>query len=145
MWKKDFWKLLASFIGLSMLVLLITACGGTASAGQTPQDVTITLTEFTIQSSQTDFKVGIPYHFVITNNGSVAHELEIMPPMDGQVTPDQVKSASLARVTEEQLPPGGTTTMDYTFEKAYPAGALELACHLPGHHEAGMHLGIVVK
>jgi len=107
--------------------------------------VKITLTEFTIQSSQTEFQVGVPYHFVITNNGSVAHEIEIMPPISGQVAPDQVKSASLARVTEDQLPPGGSATLDYTFTKPYSAGSLEFACHLPGHYEAGMHLPIIVK
>ena len=145
MWKKQIWKMLVSIMLLSAVPLLITACSGSASARQTPQDVNITLTEFTIQASQTEFQVGVPYHFVITNNGTVAHELEIMPPMSGAVSQDQVKSAALVHVTQDQLAPGTTATVDYTFEQAYPAGELEFACHLPGHHEAGMHVGIVVK
>jgi len=36
--------------------------------------------EFGIESSVTNFEVGVPYHFEVTNEGSVNHEIMIMPP-----------------------------------------------------------------
>ena len=42
------------------------------------------------------------------------------------------------------LPPGATETLEITFTTPAPAGTLELACYVPGHYEAGMHLPIAV-
>jgi uncharacterized cupredoxin-like copper-binding protein len=124
----------------------LAACSGASAnnATPTPVDVTVTLTDFKIDSSITTFKVGVPYHFTITNNGSVNHEFDVMPPMSDPVSPETVLADSVAHVNQDQLNPGATATLDYTFTKAYPAGTLEFACHLPGHYEAGMHTGIVV-
>ena len=131
------WILIASF-GLA-------ACGGSAATtSNQPVDVQVNLTDFKIDSSLTTFKVGVPYHFVVKNNGAVAHELDILPPSTEQLTPDQVTQTSLARIGGDQLPAGGSATLDYTFTQAYPSGALEFACHLPGHYDAGMHTAIEV-
>lgn len=100
--------------------------------------------EFQIDASQTTFKVGVPYHFVVKNDDSVPHELEIMPPMSGDTSSEQAQQAALASVNEDQLPAGATATFDYTIMKAYPAGELEFACILPGHYDGGMHTSIVV-
>lgn len=124
--------------------LLLSACGG-SSSNQGPVTVNVTLTEFKITSSLDTFKVGTPYHFVVTNQGSVAHEFYIMPPKSGQLTQDQVKQDALAGITQEQLQAGQTATLDYTFTKAAPSGTLEFTCHLTGHYEAGMHLPITVQ
>jgi hypothetical protein len=64
------------FVVLIAAGLLLTACGG-----QKATEVRITLTEFGTESSITDFKVGVPYHFVVTNEGTVNHEIMIMPPL----------------------------------------------------------------
>jgi uncharacterized cupredoxin-like copper-binding protein len=134
---------------VTMLLLAaigLTACGGSASgAAQKPVDVTVTLTEFKIESSLTDFKVGVPYHFIVTNSGTVAHEFRIMPPSKGTITQDEAQLTTLASISSTDLTPGATKTLDYTFKQAAPAGALEFACHAPGHYEAGMHLGITVE
>lgn len=125
--------------------LILTACGG-----QRATEVTITLTEFGIKSSQTTFEVGVPYHFVVTNEGAVEHEIMIMPPL----TEDQMGMAmdmealdelALALIEETDLPSGATATMDFTFTEPAPGGTLEFACHTPGHYEAGMKLAITVK
>jgi uncharacterized cupredoxin-like copper-binding protein len=141
-----------SFKKLGLLIFLVmvaslalTACGGSASASNKPVDVKVTLTEFKIDSSMTDFKVGVPYHFIVTNQGSVAHQFQIMPPASGQLTADQIQKMSLAGIGQNDLGAGATATLDYTFTQEYPQGALELACHLPGHYEAGMHVPIVVN
>ncbi len=143
-----------SLLVLSALVgasLLLAACGGGAAGAPTeavtppPTDVQITLTDFQIQSSITNFKVDVPYHFIITNNGAVAHEFMIIPPTEGPVPNEEAWTMALTGVRQENLQPGDTATLDYTFLEAAPAGTLEFACHLPGHYEAGMHLAITVE
>lgn len=157
-------------------------------------EVRITLTEFGIQSSMTNFRVGVPYHFVVTNSGCAAHELMIMQPVNEPATPApgypgypmpmyggrgpmggpygghgpgamycdgsgmpwsamfpheipmaQLDKMALATVEEDDLHPGQTTTLDYTFRKPYRSGTLQFACHLPGHYEFGMRLAITVS
>ncbi len=130
---------------LLLAALGLAACGGTASGAQKPVDVTVTLTEFKIESSLADFKVGVPYHFIVTNSGTVAHEFRIMPPSNGTITQDEAQQTTLASISSADLTPGATKTLDYTFKQAASAGALEFACHTPGHYEAGMHLGITVE
>ena len=124
--------------------VVLAACGG-SSGSNTPVDVTVTLSEFKIDSSLTTFSQGVPYHFIVTNKGTVNHEFRIIPPVSGQPSQDQINSMTLAAIAQDQLAPGATATLDYTFTKAYPEGSLEIACHLPGHYDAGMHLPIVVK
>jgi uncharacterized cupredoxin-like copper-binding protein len=135
-------RTLLIFISLCLAFSCLTAC---SSGGGTATTVTVTLTDFTITSSLTNFQVNVPYHFVVTNTGAVAHQMLIMPPMDASATADQVKAASLAGIGGDGLAAGQTQNFDYTFTAAAPSGKLELACHIAGHYEAGMHLGIVVQ
>ncbi len=128
---------------LVVAIFVLTACGG--GGAKSPVTVQVTLTEFKIDSSLTTFSTGVPYHFVVTNKGTTIHEFMIMPPMEGAVAPDQVQKAALAGITQDKLPAGATATVDYTFTQPAPAGKLELACHTPGHYEAGMHVPIIVQ
>ena len=139
---KSRWRALIPLLLLATMVL--SACGG-SSGTPSPVKVTVTLTEFKITSSLDTFQVNVPYHFVVTNQGSVEHEFYIMPPESAQISQDQVKQDALAGIPAAQLQPGQSATLDYTFTKAAPSGTLEFACHLPGHFEAGMHLAITVK
>jgi uncharacterized cupredoxin-like copper-binding protein len=139
---------IARFVPLMVLaVAVLAACGGGgAASGGGPVQVQVTLTDFKIDSSLTTFSVGVPYHFVVTNKGAVAHEFAIMPPEQGtQGSDTQLPSTALAGILGKDLTPGATKTLDYTFTQAAPAGSLEFACHLPGHYEAGMHTPIVVQ
>ncbi|MBV6396735.1 MAG: hypothetical protein HFACDABA_02335 [Anaerolineales bacterium] len=136
------------FIVLAAVSLLLTACGAQQSAETT--EVKITLTEFGIQSSLTEFKVGVPYHFVVTNAGAVEHEFMVMPPLKEDqmgmgMDMHELDEQALAMVPASDLPAGATATFDYTFTEAAPAGTLEFACHTPGHYEANMKLPITVK
>jgi uncharacterized cupredoxin-like copper-binding protein len=137
---------IARFVPLMVLaVAVLAACGGGAASGG-PVQVQVTLTDFKIDSSLTAFSVGVPYHFVVTNKGAVAHEFVIMPPEQGaQGSETQLPSTALAGIMGKDLAAGATKTLDYTFTQAAPASGLEFACHLPGHYEAGMHTPITVK
>jgi uncharacterized cupredoxin-like copper-binding protein len=126
-----------------LAALLLAACSSSGSGGS--NDVQLTLTEFKIEASNTTFTKGVTYHFTVTNKGSAPHEVWIMPPSNGPLTPDQVKKEALAGLGTSDLTPNATKTFDYTFKDAAPAGTLEFACHLPGHYEGGMHVPITVN
>jgi uncharacterized cupredoxin-like copper-binding protein len=98
--------------------------------------------EMYFKPSMTTFKVGQPYQFVVTNEGKVMHEFTIAPPRKAGQTEKNEDSESLT--DNDDIMPGQTRTVDLTFKKAYPAGALEIECSYPGHYEMGMHAPIVV-
>jgi uncharacterized cupredoxin-like copper-binding protein len=123
-----------------LLTVLLAACGGTT--GSPPNQVNVTLSEFKIQSSQTNFTPGTTYHFVVTNNGHTNHEFMVMQPMSGAMSMGQMDSMALYRVDASQLPPGASKSFEYTFPASAAKQPLEFACHLPGHYEAGMHEAI---
>jgi len=131
------------FIGMS---LIISACGPSTNPDGSV-NVDVTLTDFGIDSSLISFEVGVPYHFIITNEGEDEHELMIMEPMMAgiEMSMEEMDEMALAVVEEDDLPPGATYTLDYTFTEPAPAGSLEFSCHIPGHYEAGMLLSITVK
>jgi uncharacterized cupredoxin-like copper-binding protein len=52
---------------------------------------------------------------------------------------------ALAMIDAANLQVGDTASFDLTFTEAASAGALEFACHTPGHYEANMKLPIAVK
>jgi len=131
---------------LVVAVLLLTACGAQSDS----DEVMITLTDFGIESSRTSFEVGVPYHFTVTNNGAINHEIMIMPPltedqMSMNMSMEQMDKMALAMIEEDELTPGATKTLDYTFTEPAPAGTLEFSCHVEGHYVAGMKLPITVK
>lgn len=126
--------------------LLLSACGPSANADGSV-NVDVTLRDFAIESSLTSFKVGVPYHFIITNEGAIDHELMIIQPMmpGMDMTMEEMDAMALAYVEEDELTPGATQTLDYTFTEPAPAGSLEMSCHIEGHYEAGMRLPITVE
>ncbi|HSP56415.1 MAG TPA: hypothetical protein VLS25_12605 [Dehalococcoidia bacterium] len=93
-------------------------------AAPAPVDVTISLSNFKIDSSLIAFRLGVPYHFIITNNGTVTHETNI---------------ANVNATGEVVV--GATKTLDVTFTNA---GQQEFACHITGHYEAGMKLPVTI-
>jgi uncharacterized cupredoxin-like copper-binding protein len=120
----------------------VAAAGPVPSAqGATPAvgagTVAITETEMKITASETTFKVGQPYTFAVTNAGATEHELVIEKRGDVDKPLEQGGQEGEA----PDIAPGQTKTLTWTF--ATP-GAYQLACHLPGHYEAGMVLPIEV-
>lgn len=128
--------------------LLLAACGGRGT--QDTVEVQVTLIEFGIKSSVTEFEVGVPYRFVVTNAGLLEHEFMIMP----LLTQDQMgmhmdmanlDKMALAMIEGADLQAGDTASFELAFTGPTDADALEFACHTPGHYEANMKLPIVVQ
>jgi uncharacterized cupredoxin-like copper-binding protein len=138
--KKNSWLIVA-------FALIAGGVVGACSGSSGPKTVNITATDFKYEASQTTFKVGVPYHFVIKNEGSVPHELMIMKPMTEEAGMDmeEMDKLALANVESDELEPGQTATLDYTFMEPAAMGELEFACHIKGHYDQGMHLPIEVQ
>lgn len=129
-----------------VLFLVLTACSTAKPDLNKPITVKIAADEFSFKSSLTTFTVGQKYHFEVTNQGKIPHEIMLIQPIQpGMMDMKAMDAMALAHITDEDLQPGSTKTMDYTFTEADSAGKLEFACHLTGHYEAGMKLPITVK
>lgn len=94
--------------------------------------------DFYVHAAQTAFRVGQPYVFVVTKVGKVQHMFVIEP--KGAVHQPLMRGNIMAMV--HGIEPGQTITLAWTF--AAP-GAYQLACHEPGHYEAGMVEAIAVS
>jgi predicted lipoprotein with Yx(FWY)xxD motif/uncharacterized cupredoxin-like copper-binding protein len=104
-----------------------------AAAGE----VAVTLTEFTISSSATTFKVGETYTFTATNNGQFSHQMYIEKV--GAV--DEPLEANGQEAEIETMDAGASGTLTWTFTEA---GLYQLACHVRDHYQKGMALTIEV-
>lgn len=111
------------------------ASTGSVQAGA--EKVAVTLTEFSIMLAPTTLHTGQPYAFVVTNQGTVAHEFVIEQP--GAVHELLEDGGQVAMV--EGIAPGETRTLGWTLTEP---GSYQLACHEPGHYEAGQVLVVDV-
>jgi uncharacterized cupredoxin-like copper-binding protein len=146
-------------LSLLLMVIALSACAGAAASpapaaqpddsAPKPVEVQVKLSEFKIEPSIATFKTGVPYHFVVTNEGTVAHELMIMAPMDmnaaATMDMEELDEMALGVIEEEDLQPGATVTLDFTFSELAPMGTLEFSCHTPGHYAGGMKTPITVQ
>ena len=115
-----------------------------AAAGQGTQ-VDITLADNTIDASQTEFQVGVPYTFVITNTGQRAHNFNINPPVSVAGSLEQALDSALLVVPQEQLGPGATATVEFTFPQEAAGQLLEFSCLIRRHYDDGMKVDITVS
>jgi uncharacterized cupredoxin-like copper-binding protein len=149
---------------LALTAILASACGASAPAAdplaqsgpavkttaQAPAaasggtEVDVTLADNTINSSLTTFKAGVPYMFVIKNNGNHQHNFNVAPPVSVSGTLDASLAKALLVVQQNDLPVGGGKTVTYTFPDSAVGAQLEFSCLIPRHYEDGMRLAITV-
>ncbi len=116
-----------------------------ATANQAANTVNVQAGEYFFKSSLTTFKVGITYHFVVHNVGAIPHEFMLVQPIKaGAMSMEMMDGMAVGHIEDADLPAGRTTAVDVTFDKPYPAGTLEMACHVGKHYENGMRLAVVV-
>ncbi len=92
--------------------------------------------EFHFETTDTIFEAGVPYRFVLRNEGQMAHEWAVVPRGDSD------ESRLLFEVEEDDLPAGATVTRVFTFPEA---GDYDFSCYMPGHYEGGMVLPVRVR
>jgi uncharacterized cupredoxin-like copper-binding protein len=106
--------------------------------------VDITLADNTIDASMMSFQVGVPYTLVITNTGQRAHNFNINPPVSVAGSLDQALDSALLIVPQEQLSPGQTATVEFTFPDTAAGQLLEFSCLIRRHYDDGMKVDITV-
>jgi uncharacterized cupredoxin-like copper-binding protein len=123
-----------------------TTASGTqgASTSGSGTEVDVTLADNTIASSLTTFQTGVPYTFVIKNTGNHAHNFNISIPVSVTGSLDNSLASALLAVTQDKLPIGGGTTVEYTFPASAAGMQLEFSCLIKRHYEDGMKLAITV-
>lgn len=99
--------------------------------------IAVTLSDYTIQSSDVTFQTGQEYTFTITNNGATVHEFLIEP----AGVDDKPLEANGTEAEAEDIQPGASATVTWTFTEP---GNYQMTCHVPGHYPAGMALNITV-
>lgn len=136
-------RLARMLVMFAVLAMIAVACGGGAAPAGT---IKVTASNMKIESNYTTFKAGVPYHFEVTNEGTIPHEVLLIQPIEGGVmTMEEMDAMALGMVEADELPAGATASFDYTFTSADVGSPLELACHIEGHYEAGMFLPITVE
>jgi uncharacterized cupredoxin-like copper-binding protein len=118
-----------------------TEAPATSASGN---EVDVTLADNTIDASTTTFQVGVPYTFVITNNGRHAHNFNINPPVSVVGSLDEALNKALLAVPQEKLRVGQTTTVQFTFPASAAGQLLEFSCLIRQHYQDGMHIDITV-
>lgn len=113
---------------LVVAALSLAACGSQAPAGTTV--VNVKLSDFKVEIDKTSIPAG-PVKFVIKNVGAVEHELVLEP----AGTNDQPFEVSGKESEAEDIESGKSATLEWTIDTP---GQYQLACHVPGHFEAGM-------
>jgi uncharacterized cupredoxin-like copper-binding protein len=106
--------------------------------------VDITLADNTIDTPMTTFQVGVPYTFVITNEGEHAHNFNINTPVSVTGSLEGAFESALLAVPQEQLGPGQSVTVEFTFPAESAGQLLEFSCLIRRHYEDGMLLPITV-
>ena len=122
---------------LAGFLFLLPACSsaGADDAGE-PREVRVTMGEMFFTTSDTVFEAGVPYRFVLENQGQVAHEWAVVP------RGDLDESRLLFEVEEEELQPGATVEREFVFSEP---GDYDFSCFLPGHLEGNMVLPVRVQ
>jgi uncharacterized cupredoxin-like copper-binding protein len=122
---------------VGLFAVALAACGGAQSGA----NVNVTLSEFKVAASQTEFAAGKTYHFVVTNQGKTDHEFMIVSQAMGHMGMEDMHDMALAMI--DKIAPGETKTLDYIFSAS--RDSLEFACYYPGHYEAGMKQSVALK
>ncbi|MFH1185517.1 MAG: hypothetical protein V1755_10835 [Chloroflexota bacterium] len=78
----------------------------------------------------------MPHEFMF-----IAPVMAGMADMHGEAT----HNMALIEVEEDELPPGATYALSYTYLEYVVGTSLEIACHTPGHYEPVMRLPITVQ
>jgi len=130
------------------MILAISGCGGSASAGAGAGGTVIGVTErdFHISTSISHVSAG-DVSLRISNQGPDEHELIVAPERSGlpirsdgfTVNEEAIQRSELGSITPQQ--PGGT---EYLRLHLAP-GRYLLFCNMEGHYMGGMHTELVVR
>lgn len=101
------------------------------ASAKAPATVNVTLSDFKVEMSNSNLPAGTTVTYVITNKGAITHEMVL----EKEGVTDEPLEFDGTEQEAEDIAPGTTRTVEWTIPEA---GKYQLACHVPGHYEAGM-------
>jgi LPXTG-motif cell wall-anchored protein len=118
---------MAFLLCVPLLALLVMP--GSILAQSSPQQVTLTLTEFTITPSTFTVTQGQPVHFTLNNTGKFPHNVAFM------------NGSEMVTLEANPIAGGQSATADFTFDQV---GTWEMHCPVDGHAGKGMVGQVIV-
>ncbi len=116
-----------------------SAAGKPGNASMPTRDIQIvTLDAMRFDPNSVRVKAGETIRFVVTNAGQVQHEFVIGDPKEQEEHAEMMRKMPSMKHADNNmltLTPGETKALLWEFDKG---GEFEIACHVPGHYEAGM-------
>ncbi len=139
-------------IGASVLIAGAVTAGGYALAdtgGGPPVEalgpervtVVVDIEHSRFEPSNLRVVAGTEVRFVLTNGDPINHELIIGSPDVHERHRNGTEAEHEPRPGELSVGPDGQGVTSYVFDEL---GTVEMACHLPGHYDFGMHGDIEV-
>jgi hypothetical protein len=129
-------------------VLALTACSSTTTSTTgratptTPANtVHVSMYNDHMTLSQSTFSAGMPYHFQMTNNGTLQQQCAIVPHSMSQMPMGMMQHNAL--MMTKVMAPGATQAFDYTFSMGMASQQLGFACYANGQNT--MHMAIQVR
>ena len=122
-----------------------SAAGRPGNPKKISRTIKITALDIKYDKPEIQVKAGETIKFVVTNTGKLRHEF-IIGDMEGQRQHAEMMKQMPDMVHEDAntltLEPGETKNLVWQFTTT---GKLEVACHIPGHYEAGMVSTVIVS
>lgn len=122
-----------------------SAAGRPGNPKKISRAIKITALDIKYDKPEIQVKAGETIKFVVTNTGKLRHEFMIGD-MEEQRQHAEMMKQMPDMVHEDAntltLEPGETKSLVWQFTRA---GKLEVACHIPGHYEAGMVSNVIVS
>jgi len=122
-----------------------SAAGRPGNPKKISRTIKITALDIKYDKPEIKVKAGETIKFVVTNTGKLRHEFMIGDSEEQRQHAEMMKQMP-DMVHEDAntltLEPGERKSLVWQFTKA---GALEVACHIPGHYEAGMVSKVIVS
>lgn len=119
--------------------------GHAGQADKVTREVKVTaLDTMRYEPALTQVKRGETVRFVVTNAGKLAHEFVIGDASEQQAHAEMMRKMPNMKHEDSNmlsLEPGETKSLVWQFADD---GELEIACHVPGHYEAGMRAKLSV-
>ena len=125
--------------------------GEPASPSSADRTITIEASDrMTFSPSDIVTSKGETIRFVVRNVGELPHSFTLGTPTDQRMHEDEMQGMSVDKVTGHMaddatgmtVPAGNTDSLTWRFTDA---GAVQFACHVPGHYPKGMKGTIRVK
>ena len=104
--------------------------------GPEPVTVVVDVEHSRFEPDHLRVEVGTEVRFVLVNGDPINHELIIGPPDVHARHAEGTEASHAPKDGELSVGPDGQGVTRYVFHEV---GTVEMACHLPGHYDFGMH------